>query len=171
MCAWAVARSLCHQAAASRCQTIAALQSGVRVTKEHNRAQLSSVKPLSDIRFPLWNASALTLTTRLPQVLTQALRKLISHCHAAALLFRFGLETAILNAIAAERGAPLTDILSAPSTASAGVLVNALVSPLPLPGPEPSEADVALATEAAVAQAMAAVRQGYTCIKIKVARR
>ena len=93
------------------------------------------------------------------------------HLDAVAPPHRFGLETAILNAIAAERGAPLTDLLNGPCAASASVLVNALVSPLPLPDPEPSEADVASATEAAVAQAMAAVRQGYTCIKIKVARR
>lgn len=105
-------------------------------------------------------------------------------------MYRFGLETAILNAIAAERGAPLTDLLNtsgptpspapapAPSsssssstTSSGGVLVNGLVSPLPLAGHEPSEADVAAATEAAVAQAVAAARHGYACLKIKVARR
>ncbi len=83
---------------------------------------------------------------------------------------RFGLEAALMAAVAEERGMPLADLLraapglaaAASSSGLAGVKVNGLVARSSEPG----------GTEAAVAEAVRLVQdEKYKCLKVKVARR
>ena len=90
-------------------------------------------------------------------------------------LLRFGLESALLSALAASLHTSVTDLLAPPPSTSSSsssaatpppqlVRINGLLSP-------PVTADVAADAAAAAAAAAALVASGYTAIKVKVARR